>query len=85
MLKRGIALVAFLYLIPLIYTEEEEDGDAVQIEGNVEDLEPTPKDKLLYLFELSSQGSTYPITNITGLEQETGMYKRGQLTPFGAR
>jgi len=26
------------------------------------------KDNLLYIFELSSHGSTYPLTNYTGLE-----------------
>ena len=44
------------------------------------------KDTLLYVYDISSHGSTYPITNVAGLEDPTTFkLLRGTLTEFGKR
>ena len=41
---------------------------------------------LLFVFDLSSHGSTYPLTNLAGLEDPTLFpFLRGTLTEFGKR
>ena len=45
-----------------------------------------PHDKLLYVIEISSHGSTFPKTNVAGLEDpKTFPSIKGTLTEFGKR
>jgi hypothetical protein len=37
------------------------------------------------VYDLTSHGSTLPLTNITGLEQVSDINNMGKLTPFGER
>ena len=54
-------------------------------ETQTDPVEKLPQIELLYVYDIASHGSTYPETNITGLEHESDKKKMGKLTPFGER
>ena len=74
--------LAALLLLNLVLCSE----DAVPIyETQKEPVETLPHIELLYVYDISSHGSTFPETNVTGLEHEADLKKIGKLTEFGER
>lgn len=64
-------------LAPVLLADDLIDDD--------DDLGPYIQEHLLYVFDISSYGSTYPQTNVTGIRDPSEVGLNGTLTPFGKR
>jgi hypothetical protein len=63
----------------------EDDVPSIYDTTQADPVETLPQIELLYVYDIISHGSTYPETNVTGLEREYDAKKMGKLSPFGER
>ena len=63
----------------------EDDVSTVYDTTQADPGETLPQIELLYVYDISSHGSTYPETNVTGLERDIDAKKMGRLSTFGER
>ena len=66
--------LATLFFLNLVLCSE----DVVPIyDTQTEPVETLPNIELLYVYDIVSHGSTFPETNVTGLERELDLKKMG--------